>query len=48
MTPVIGIVKNGRIEIDAPSDCPEGAKVRLWLEAASESVPGINVEKWTV
>jgi len=37
MTPVTGIVRNGRIEIDAPSGCTEGAEVRLWLEATSES-----------
>ena len=37
MTPVTGIVRNGRIEIDAPNGCLEGAEVRLWLEATEAS-----------
>ena len=45
MTPVTGIVRNGRIEIDAPNGCLEGAEVRLWLEAteASASMNGLGV-----
>jgi len=41
MTPVTGFVRNGRIEIDAPNGCPEGAEVRLWLEASVGS-PNLN------
>jgi hypothetical protein len=40
MTPVTGIVRNGKIEIVAPTQYSEGAKVRLWLDAEKESDDG--------
>ena len=32
MTPVVGKVHNGKIEIVAPSEFSEGAEVRVWLD----------------
>jgi hypothetical protein len=32
LTPINGIVRNGKIEIEAPSHFVEGAEVRIWLD----------------
>ena len=32
LTPVNGIVRNGKIEIEAPADFLEGSEVRIWLD----------------
>jgi hypothetical protein len=32
MIPITGLVRNGRIEIDAPIGCADGTEVRVWLE----------------
>lgn len=32
LTPINGIVRNGKIEIEAPSDFLEGSEVRIWLD----------------
>ena len=37
MYPVTGTVKNGKIEIPAPSELTEGAEVLVWLETDSSS-----------
>jgi hypothetical protein len=32
MTHVIGIVRDGKIVVAAPSDLPDGAEVRIWFD----------------
>jgi hypothetical protein len=32
LTPISGIVRNGKIEIEAPADSTEGAEVRIWFD----------------
>jgi len=32
MNAVLGMVKNGKVEVDAPADWPEGSPVRVKLE----------------
>lgn len=32
LTPINGIVRNGKIEIEAPSHFVEGSEVRIWIE----------------
>lgn len=32
MTPINGIVRNGKIEIKAPAGFSEGTEVRIWLD----------------
>ena len=40
MTPIIGKVRNGKIEIEAPSELSEGAEVRVWLDASTHNDDG--------
>jgi hypothetical protein len=45
MTVLKAIVKNGKIELEAPNDWPEGTEVRIEPIPASGSV-GIRDEDW--
>ena len=37
LTPIVGKVRNGKIEIVAPSEFSEGAEVRVWLDAPTSN-----------
>ena len=37
MTPINGIVKNGKIEILAPSGCNEGEQVTVWVGSVADA-----------
>jgi len=52
MNAILGVVKNGRIEVDAPPDWPDGAPVRVELgsnpKATDEERPETpeEIEEW--